>query len=72
VKTCVIIHTLISFIEDGDEDGEFITELVREGTDTSGDVIQQVDSEPSDTQWERQGQRKCAELKRMLFKGLYV
>ena len=28
VKTCVIIHTLVSFIEEGDEDGEFITELV--------------------------------------------
>ena len=29
---------LISFIEEGDEEGEFITELVQEGTDACGDV----------------------------------
>jgi len=72
VKTCVIIHTLISFIEEGDEDGEFITELVREGTDAPGGVILEANSEPSDTQRETQGQRKRTELKRMLFESLYV
>ena len=71
VKTCVIIHTLVSFIE-GDEDGEFVTELVREGTDARGDVLRQANSEPSDTQRDTQGQRKRTELKRMLFEELYV
>jgi hypothetical protein len=28
VKTCIIIHTLISFVKEGVEDGEFIAELV--------------------------------------------
>ena len=28
VKTCIIIHTLVSFIEEGDEDNEFMDELV--------------------------------------------
>lgn len=72
VKTCVIIHTLVSFIEEGDEDGEFVTELVREGTDARGDVLRQANSEPSDTQRDTQGQRKRTELKRMLFEELYV
>ena len=72
VKTCVIIHMLVSFIEEGDEDGEFVTELVREGTDARGDVLRQANSEPSDTQRDTQGQRKRTELKRMLFEELYV
>ena len=33
VKTCIIIHMLISFIEEGDWDDEFMAELVWEGTD---------------------------------------
>ena len=28
VKTCIVIHTLISFIEEGDEDNKFMDELV--------------------------------------------
>lgn len=70
VNTCVIIHTLISFIKEGDEDREFITELVQEGIDAPGDVIPQADSELSDTQQETHGQRKHTELKRVLFEGL--
>jgi len=38
VKTCIVIHTLISFVEEGDEDCEFMDDLVREGTDGLGDV----------------------------------
>jgi hypothetical protein len=73
VKTCIIIHTLVSFIEEGDEDDEFMAELVREGTDAPGDATGQVDREPSsDMQRETQGQSKRAELKRMLFESLYL
>ena len=45
VKTCIVIHTLISFIEEGDEDNEFINELVREGADAPGDVMGQADGD---------------------------
>ncbi|KAK7022516.1 hypothetical protein R3P38DRAFT_2474392, partial [Favolaschia claudopus] len=31
VKACLVIHTLISFIESGEEDWEFVDELVQEG-----------------------------------------
>jgi hypothetical protein len=72
VKTCIVIHTLVSFIERGDEDEDFIAELVREGTDALVDRIQQADSGPSDIQRETGGQRKRTELKRMLFESLYI
>ena len=70
VKTCIVIHTLISFIEEGDEDNEFMDELVREGTDTPGDVMGQA--ERTDTQQETQGQRKHTELKNSLIESLYA
>jgi hypothetical protein len=74
VKTCIIIHTLISFVEEGDEDNKFMDELVREGTDTPGDSDDavQADRNRSDTQREAQGQRKRTELKTMLFESLYI
>jgi hypothetical protein len=28
IKTCIVIHTLISFVEHADEDEEFVAELV--------------------------------------------
>ena len=72
VKTCIIIHTLVSFVEEGDEDNEFIDELVREGTDVRDVTVTvgQADRDQSDTQRETQGQRKCTELKTMLFESL--
>jgi len=72
VKTCIVIHTLISFIEEGNEDNEFMDELMREGTDTPGDVIGQADRDQSDTQRETKGQMKRTELKMMLFESLYM
>ena len=71
-ETCIIIHTLISFIEEGDEDNKFMDELVQEGADTPGDVMGQADGDQSDTQQETQGQRKHTELKDLLFESLYV
>jgi hypothetical protein len=62
VKTCIIIHTLISFVEEGDEDNEFMEELVREGRDAPDDVIvghADTGRDQSDSQQEAQGQRKC-------------
>jgi hypothetical protein len=73
VKTCIIIHTLISFVEEGDEDNDFIDELVREGTDGPDDAIGQAqDRDQSDAQRETQGQRKRTELKTKLVESLYL
>jgi hypothetical protein len=75
VKTCIIIHTLISFVEEGDEDNEFMEELVREGRDAPDDVIvghADTGRDQSDSQREAQGQRKRTELKTMLFESLYT
>jgi hypothetical protein len=73
VKTCIIIHTLVSFVEEEDEDNEFIDELVREGmADTPGDIIVgQANGDRSDTARETQGQQRRTELKTMLFESLY-
>ena len=72
VKTCIVIHTLVSFVEEGNEDNEFIDELVREGTDIPGDLIGQADRDRSDAQRETQGQRKRNELKTTLLESLYT
>jgi hypothetical protein len=72
VKTCIIIHTLVSFVEEGDEDNEFMDQLVREGSDAPDDVIAVGQADTSDTQRETQGQRKRTELKMMLFESLYI
>lgn len=37
IKTCIIIHTLIFFIEHGHKDWEYIAELVVKGTDIGSD-----------------------------------
>ena len=71
MKTCIVIHTLIVIVESGDEDGDFIAELVREGTDTPHDCIGEADVGQSDTQQETQGQRKCSKLKDMLIESIY-
>ena len=72
VKTCIVIHTLISFIEEGDEDNNFIDELVREGTDIAVIRVGEAAEEHSDTHREREGQRKCTELKTKLFESIYA
>jgi hypothetical protein len=72
VKTCIVIHTLVSFIEEGGEDNEFMDELVREGTDIPDDVMGEADTDRSETQRETQGQRKRTDLKMMLFESLYI
>ena len=74
MKICIIIHTLLSFVEEKDEDNEFMDELVREGmADAPGDVIVgQAERDQSDTARDTQGQRKHTELKTMLFESLSI
>ena len=74
VKTCIIIHSLVSLIEDGNEDNDFMDELVREGADAPGGVIGQEDrpGDPGDAQRETRGQRRRTELKTLLFESLNI
>ena len=72
MKTCIIIHTLVSFVEEGDENNDFIDELVREGAESADVQVIRQDRDQSDMQRERQGQTKRAELKMMLFESLHV
>jgi hypothetical protein len=68
VKTCIVIHTLISIIENGAEDEEFVEELIRLGRQ---DEIAQAHTGTlgTDTVRESRGQRKRNELKDKLFES---
>jgi hypothetical protein len=70
VKTCTIIHTLISFIEHANEDREFIGELMHEGADTSPNFIRLDSDGPSDILQDTLGQCKGTQLKDLLFESL--
>ena|ERR1700690_2745875 len=70
VKTCIIIHTLVSIVERGSEDADFVAELVREGADGVHDVVRPDVDGPSDTQRETLGKRKRTQLKQMLFESM--
>lgn len=72
VKTCIIIHTLVSVIEQGDEDEDFISELVEEGIDDERNMLQSEDSIGglSDMQREMGGTAKRTQLKYILLKNL--
>jgi hypothetical protein len=67
VKTCIIIHTLISFIN---KDREFVGELMYEGADTSPNSIRPDSDGMSDILQDTQGQCKHAQLKDLLFESL--
>ena len=45
-----MIHSLISIIELADEDGDFVTELMREGTDGALDTSRPDEGGASDSQ----------------------
>ena len=70
IKACIVIHTLIFFIEHGHKDWEYIAELVEEGTDTVPDGVGHSDLE-SEVVRETKGQRKREVLKNELFEYLY-
>ena len=66
VKTCIIIHTLISIIEHGTEDEEFVEELIQLGHQ---DVVRTHGMAGLDAVHESQGQQKRNELKHKLFES---
>jgi hypothetical protein len=69
IKTCVVIHTLISFVEHADEDGDFVAELMREGCDDMSETTRADGDGASDTQRATRGERRRAQLKEWLFEG---
>jgi hypothetical protein len=66
VKACLVIHTLVGFIELGDEDWEFMDELLQEGLQNAAPAGQ-VESDASVGRRNTRGQQKRAELKAKLF-----
>ena len=73
VKCCIIIHTLTSIIEEGNEDEDFIAQLVQEGmdpVDASVTRLEDVSTRCSDVQQETQGQQKRTQLKQLLLDSL--
>jgi hypothetical protein len=70
VKTCIVIHTLVGIIEDGDEDLDFIDELIREGI-AEREQDHNVDRiANADVRRETMGQQKRTDLKHLLFENL--
>lgn len=61
VKACIVIHTLMHLIENGEEDPEFVDELVQEGLMEPGVAISQKAA---------RGQKKRAQLKAYLLSTL--
>lgn len=69
IKTCVVIHALVSFVEHADEDGDFVAELMREGCDGISETTRPDGDGASDTQRETLGQRRRTQLKELLFES---
>ncbi|KAJ6465467.1 hypothetical protein C8R45DRAFT_939657 [Mycena sanguinolenta] len=66
VKACLVIHTLIGFIEAGHEDFEFMEELLQEGRadPPTADVDEEIVAE---ARRKTRGQKKRLDLKAKLF-----
>ena len=72
IKSCIVIHGLVSIIEQGDEDKDFVAELVRAGIDDRPNILQGRNDVggPSDTQREVGGNAKRSQLKNFLLENL--
>jgi hypothetical protein len=70
VKTCIIIHTHISFIEHANKDREFIGGLIHKGANTSPNSVRPDSDGPSDILQDTLSQCKYMQLKDLLFKSL--
>jgi hypothetical protein len=67
VKTCIVIHALVSKIEHGTEDQEFVEELIQLGLQDN--VRAEVGIIGTDAIRESRGQQKRNELKHKLFES---
>src|ERR1700712_5121350 len=69
IKTCIVIHTLISIIENDAEDQEFIEELIQLGQQDEIAQPQRAGEFGTYAVRESRGQRKRNELKHKLFES---
>ena len=70
VKACIVIHTLVLLIEDGNEDLEFIEDLVRQGLGDSEDQRAQGTIIGQEAAQVTRCQRKRQQLKTSLLEAL--
>ena len=63
IKTCLVLHTLIFEIENGNKDPDYVQELVDEGITLENEL-------KAEAVRETRGQRKQTELKEKLFEYL--
>lgn len=64
IKACIVLHTLVFFIEHGNEDPEFVEHLVERGNRHAGpDDSGNIDEIEAEAARETKGQRKREELK---------
>lgn len=70
IKACIVIHTLVILIENGDEDREFIEDLVRQGLTDSADQLAQGTMIGWEAAQVTKTQQKRVQLKAALFKAL--
>lgn len=69
IKACIVIHTLVLLIEKGQEDPEYMAELLEEGQEPVV-VAQNLDIEAEAVR-ETCGQQMRSSLKAKLFTNLY-
>jgi hypothetical protein len=67
VKTCIVIHTLVGFLEAGREDPDFMWELVEAGLANPQPITEVREMVESSRRRKTRGQRKRTELKAQLF-----
>jgi hypothetical protein len=68
IKACLVIHTLVGFIESGQEDEEFLDELVQEGLgDDPQEHVIEGRLDASSSRRQTRGEKKRMDLKRKLF-----
>lgn len=69
IKTCIVIHTLISFIESGSEDSDFVDELIAEGRDAP---VAPENELVAESVRETRGQGRREQLKADLFNSEFL
>lgn len=69
IKTCIVIHTMAFFIENGNEDPEFVEELIRDGLSDPSSTVQD-DVVAEEAVRESFGQRMRTYLKESLFESM--
>ena len=65
IKACIIIHTIVFIIENGDEDPDYVAELVEEGKEK--DLLPIDNTIQAEAVRETRGKRMREELKAHLF-----